>query len=68
MNCDGFDVLIEGAGTYSLTVFFDDAGQVTKVLRRARYPHDTLTNMVTGKSIVVRGEYQRPLRSNDGCR
>jgi hypothetical protein len=57
-NCDGFDIQIEGAGTDSFTVFLDDAGDVTKVLDRARYPHDTLTNTVTGKSIVVRGEFQ----------
>jgi hypothetical protein len=57
-NCDGFDIQIEGAGTDSFTVFRDDAGDVTKVLDRARYPHDTLTNTVTGKSIVVRGEFQ----------
>jgi hypothetical protein len=57
-NCDGFDILIEGAGTDSLTVFLDDAREVTKVIYRARYPHDTLTNTVTGKSIIVRGEFQ----------
>jgi hypothetical protein len=57
-NCDGFDILIEGRGTDSFTVFLDDAGEVTKVTYRARYRHDTLTNTVTGKSIVVRGEFQ----------
>jgi hypothetical protein len=31
---------------------------VTEVLYRARYRHDTLTNTVTGRSIVVRGEFQ----------
>ena len=58
MHCDGFDVLIEGAGTDTFTVFLDEAGEVTKVIYRARYPHDVLTNAVTGKSIVVRGEFQ----------
>jgi hypothetical protein len=57
-ECDGFDVLIEGAGTDSFTVFLDEAGEVTKVIYRARYPHDTLTNTVSGKSVVVRGEFQ----------
>jgi hypothetical protein len=57
-NCDGFDILIEGAGTDSFTVFLDDAGEVTKVIYRARYPRDTLTNTTTGRSIVVRGEFQ----------
>jgi len=56
-NCDGFDILIEGAGTDSFTVFLDKTGEVTKVIYRARYPRDTLTNTVTGKSIIVRGEF-----------
>jgi hypothetical protein len=56
-NCDGFDILIEGAGTDSFTVFVDDAGQVTRVIYRARYPRDVLTNTVTGRSIVNRGEF-----------
>lgn len=57
-SCEGFDILIEGEGTDSFTVFLDDAGEVTKVIYRARFPHDTLTNTVSGKSIVVRGEFQ----------
>jgi hypothetical protein len=56
-NCDGFDVRIESEGTDSFTVFVDDSGEVTKMLYRARYPHDTLTNTVTGKSIVVRAAF-----------
>jgi hypothetical protein len=65
-NCDGFDIQIEGAGTDSFTVFLDDAGETTKVLDRARYPHDTLTNTVTGKSIVVRGEFQEVIERTPG--
>ena len=57
-NCDGFDILIEGSGTDRFTVFFDASGGVTKVVDYARYPHDVLTNTVTGRSIVVRGEWQ----------
>jgi hypothetical protein len=45
-NCGGFDVRIEGAGTDSFTTFLD-AGDLTKVIYRARYPHDTLTNTVS---------------------
>jgi len=56
-NCDGFDILIEGTGTDSFTVFLDDAGEVTQVIYRGRYPHDVLTNSVTGRSIVNRGEF-----------
>jgi hypothetical protein len=35
----------------------DDAGQVTKVIKYDSAPQDMLTNTVTGKSIVVRGEF-----------
>jgi hypothetical protein len=65
-NCDGFDIRIQGEGTDSFTLFLDDAGEVTKVLYRARYPHDTLTNTVTGRSIVVRGEFQEVLERIPG--
>jgi hypothetical protein len=61
MHCDGFDVLIQGSGTDTFTVFTDANGQLAKVLYRARYPHDTLTNTLTGESIVVRGEFQETL-------
>jgi hypothetical protein len=61
MNCDGFDIQIEGAGTDTFTVWTDADGQITKVVDRARYPHDTLTNTVTGKAIVNRGEFQETL-------
>jgi hypothetical protein len=60
-NCDGFDILIEGSGTDSFTVWFDESGRVAKVLYRARYPHDTLTNTSTGKSIVVRAAFEETL-------
>jgi hypothetical protein len=57
-SCDGFDILIEGAGTDEYTIWRDSDGNLEKVLYRARYQHDTLTNTVTGRSIVVRGEFQ----------
>ncbi|HZD18476.1 MAG TPA: hypothetical protein VE669_10075 [Actinomycetota bacterium] len=57
-TCGGSDILIEGEGTDSFTVFLDDTGEMTRVIYRARYPHDTLTNTVSGASIVVRGEFQ----------
>jgi len=65
-NCDGFDIRLEGAGTDSFTTFLDDAGDVTRVIYRARYPHDTLTNTVSGSSIVVRGEFQEVLNRIPG--
>ena len=60
-NCPGFNILIQGAGTDEYTIWHDVDGNVTKVLYRARYPHDTLTNTVTGRSIVVRGEFEETL-------
>ena len=66
MHCDGYDVLIEGAGTDTFTVFLDDAGEIARVIYRARYPHDTLTNTVTGKSIVNRGVFQEVIERVPG--
>jgi hypothetical protein len=60
-NCPGFDVLIEGSGSDSFTVWTDDVGQLARVLYRGRYPRDTLTNTVSGRSIVVRGEFQETI-------
>jgi len=61
MNCDGFDILIQGTETQRFTVFFDDSGNVTRVVKHDSAPHDTLTNTVTGKSIVVRGEFDETI-------
>lgn len=68
-NCPGFDIRIDGAGTDEFTVWRDADGDLEKVLYRAHYPHDTLTNTVTGRSIVVRGEFQEtiePIAGADG--
>ena len=57
-NCPGFDIVIQGTGSDRLTVFFDGSGEVSKLAHVGRFPHDVLTNSVTGRSIVVRGEFQ----------
>jgi hypothetical protein len=57
-ECDGFDIRIQGTASTSFTVWFDADGNLERLLQRTRAPHDTLTNTVTGKSIVVRGEFQ----------
>jgi hypothetical protein len=57
-GCGSFDVLIEGAGSDEFTIWTDASGEVERVLYRARYPHDTLTNTVTGRSIVVRAAFE----------
>jgi hypothetical protein len=61
MNCDGFDIRIQGSETQRFTVFFDDTGNVARVVKHDSAPHDTLTNTVTGKSIVVRGEFDETM-------
>lgn len=57
-ECDGFDILIEGSATTSFTIWFDANGDVDRLLQRTQAPHDTLTNTVTGKSIIVRGDFE----------
>jgi len=57
-HCDGFDLRIEGAGVDRATVFFDTAGDVLRVAKFSSFPHDVVTNTVTGHSIVVRAQYQ----------
>jgi len=56
-NCDGFDIQIAGAGTDRATVFFDGSGNVVKFAIYGRFPHDVLTNTVTGRSVIVRAEF-----------
>ena len=65
-SCDGFDIQIAGAGTDRATVFFDGSGEVTKVTYYGRFPHDVMTNTVTGRSIVVRGEFQELIDRTPG--
>ena len=57
-TCPGFDIVIHGMGSDRATVFFDGSGEVSKVVYYGRFPHDVLTNSVSGRSIVVRGEFQ----------
>ena len=67
MNCDGFDIRIQGSETQRFTVFFDTAGGVTRVVKHDSAPHDTLTNTVTGKSIVVRAEFDETMTPIPGA-
>jgi hypothetical protein len=60
-NCDGFDVLIEGSGTDEFVIWSNAAGEVERIVYRARYPGDTLTNLSTGRSVVNRGEFQETI-------
>ena len=60
-DCGDFDIEIASQGSDRLTVFFDAAGDITRLTYYARFPRDVMTNTVTGRSIVVRGEFQQTL-------
>jgi hypothetical protein len=57
VQCDGFDIDLSTAGTRDVTVFRDQAGDVVRFLVRTR-AIDTLTNSLTGKTVVNRGVFQ----------
>ena len=65
-NCDGFDIEIAGGGTERVTVFFDASEDLNRIVYYGRFPHDVLTNTVSGRSIVVRGEFQEFIEPTPG--
>src|SRR4051794_17265923 len=65
-DCGDFDIEISSQGSDRLTVFFNAAGDLTRVTYYARFPRDVMTNTVTGRSIVVRGEFQQTLEPIPG--
>lgn len=52
------NVRLDTHGTESFTVWADDNGEVNKVIYRVRAPEDVFTNLDTGRTMVVRGEFQ----------
>lgn len=65
LQCDGFEIGLTTTGTTNVTVFFDDAGEVIKVLFRTRV-RDVFTNSVTGKTVVNRGVFQETFTPIEG--
>jgi hypothetical protein len=65
LQCDGFEIALTTTGTENITVFFDDAGEVIKVLVRQRV-RDVFTNSVTGKTVVNRGVFQETFTRIEG--
>lgn len=65
LQCDGFEIALTTTGTGSVTVFFDDSGEVIKVLVRHRV-RDVFTNSVTGKTVVNRGVFQETFTLIEG--
>jgi len=57
MQCDGFEISGVFSTSVEGTAFFDQADQVIRVLARVR-AQDTVTNSVTGKTLVNRGVFQ----------
>ncbi len=53
-----FDVRLDTSGWEAVTVWADEEGNVDKAIDRVRAPHDVLTNLSTGRHIVVAGEFQ----------
>jgi hypothetical protein len=65
LHCDGFDVNLDTTGVFNGTVFFNASGEPVKIIRRGRIT-ETLTNSVTGKTVVNRGVFQDFFRRIEG--
>jgi hypothetical protein len=65
VQCDGFEIDLAGTETRDFTVFFDESGQVVKVIIRVRIT-ETSTNSVTGKTVFNRGVFQESFTRIDG--
>jgi hypothetical protein len=61
MSCPGFDIRIQGVETFGVSVYWNADGSVARVVRHDSAPHDVLTNTVTGKSFVVRAEFDETI-------
>jgi hypothetical protein len=64
-HCDGFDLVLTTSGTFNGTVFFDEDGLDVRAIIRARIS-ETLSNSVTGKTLVNRAVFQEFFRRIDG--
>jgi hypothetical protein len=64
LQCDGVDIILDTTGIFDGTVFFDQSGEVVRFIRRGRIT-ETLTNSVTGKTVVNRGVFQDFFRRID---
>jgi hypothetical protein len=65
VQCDGFEIGLATTGNIDVTVFFDSAGQVAKFVVHTAV-RDTLTNSVTGKTVVNRGVFTELFTRIDG--
>ena len=65
LQCDGVDIILDTTGIFDGTVFFDQSGEVVRFIRRGRIT-ETLTNSVTGKTVVNRGVFQETFTPIEG--
>ena len=65
VHCDGYDGILDTTGVVDGTAFFDTNGEAIKFIVRGRVS-ETLTNSVTGKTLVNRGVFQDFFRRIDG--
>jgi hypothetical protein len=66
VDCGTFEATVSGTSSTRVVAFFDASGNVTRVEQFIRAPADVWLNPTTGKSIVVRGEFQQTYRSVPG--
>jgi hypothetical protein len=64
-QCDGFEISIETTGSETVIIFFDETGEPNKFIVHT-LATDTLTNSVTGESIVNRGVFEQIFTRIDG--
>jgi hypothetical protein len=65
LHCDGFDGNLDSTGIFDGTVFFDEGGEPVRFIVRGRIK-ETVTNSVTGKTMVNRAVFQDTFRRIDG--
>jgi hypothetical protein len=66
-HCAGFDIILDTTGIFRGSEFSDASGETVQVIIRGRIT-ETLTNSVTGKTLVNRGVFQdffRRIRGTD---
>jgi hypothetical protein len=64
-HCDGFDIVLDSTGTFDGIVFFDENGLDVRYIIRGRIT-ETMTNSVTGRTVVNTGVFQDFLKRIDG--
>jgi hypothetical protein len=57
IHCDGFDIDLSTKGSFDGAVYFDQNGEVVKVIVHT-HATDVLTNSVTGKTVTNRGVFE----------